>query len=40
MLKQVFLDHFELLVMRFGPWNIPKCSEKGPLWEQNWVKNG
>ena len=40
MLKHVFLAHFELMVTRFGPWNIPKCLEKGPLWEQNWVKNG
>ena len=23
MLKQVFLDHFELVVTRFGPWKIP-----------------
>ena len=40
MLKQVFLAHFEPVVMRFGPWKIPKCLEKGRLWEQNWVKNG
>ena len=40
MLKQVFLAHFELVVTRFGPWNIPKCLENGPLWDQKWVKNG
>ena len=38
--SQVFLAHFELVVARFGPWKIPKCLEEGPLWEQNWVKNG
>ena len=40
MLKQVFLAHFELVVARFGPWKIPKCFEKGPLWDQKWVQNG
>ena len=40
MLKQVFLAHFEPEVTRFGPWKIPKCLEKGPLWDQKWVKNG
>ena len=40
MLKQVFLAHFELVVMRFGPWNFPKCLENGPFWDQKWVKNG
>ena len=40
MLKQVFLAHFELVVARFGPWKIPKCLEKGPLWDQKWVQNG
>ena len=40
MLKQVFLAHFELVVTRFGPWNIPKCIEKPPFWDQKWVKNG
>ena len=33
-LKQVFLDHFELVVAHFGPPKIPKCLEK------KWVKNG
>ena len=40
MLKQVFLAHFEAEVTRFGPWKIPKCLEKGPLWDQKWVQNG
>ena len=30
-LKQVFLAHFEPLVMRFGPWKIPKCLKKCPF---------
>ena len=40
MLKQVFLAHFEPVVTHFGPWKIPKCLEKGSLWDQKWVKNG
>ena len=40
MLKQVGLAHFEPVVTRFGPWKIPKCLKKEPLWEQNWVKHG
>ena len=40
MLKQVFLGHFEPVVMRFGPWKMPKCLDKGPFWDQNWVNNG
>ena len=40
MLKQVFLVNFEPVVMRFGPWKIPKCLENGPFWDQKWVKNG
>ena len=40
MLKQVFLDHFEPVVTRFGPWKPPKCLEKEPFWDQKWVKNG
>ena len=40
MLKQVFLAHFEPVVICFGPWKIPKCLENGPLWDQKWVKNG
>ena len=40
MLKQVFLAHFEPVVMRFGPWKIPKCLENGLIWDQKWVKNG
>ena len=40
MLKQVFLAHFEPEVTHFGPWKIPRCLEKGPFWDQKWVKNG
>ena len=40
MLKQVFSAHSQPVVTRFGPWKIPKCLEKGPLWDQKWVKNG
>ena len=40
MLKQMFLAHFEPEITRFGPWKIPKCLEKGPFWEQKWVKMG
>ena len=40
MLKQVVLAHFEPMVTHFGPWKIPKCLEKGPFWDQKWVKNG
>ena len=39
MLKQVFLDRFELVVAHFGPPNIPKCLENGLFWNQKWVKN-
>ena len=40
-LKQVFLDHFELVVVaHFGPPKIPKCLENGLFWDQKWVKNG
>ena len=39
-LKQVFLAHFEPVLAHFGPWKIPKCLEKGPLWDQTWVQNG
>ena len=37
MLKQVFLPHFEPVVMRFGLWKIPKCLENAPFWDQKWV---
>ena len=37
MLKQVFLAHFETVVMCFGPWRIPKCLENGLFWG---TKNG
>ena len=35
MLKQVFLDRFELVVAQFGS---PGCF--GLFWDQKWVKNG
>ena len=40
MLKQVFLDCFELVVAHFGPPKIPKCLENGLFRDQKWVKNG
>ena len=40
MFKQVVLAHFEPVVTRFGPCKAPKCLEKGPFWDQKWVKNG
>ena len=40
MLRQVFLAHFVSIGTGVGPWKIPKRLEKGPLWEQKWVKNG
>ena len=40
MLKQVFLGRFEPVVVRFGPWQIPKCLENGPFWDPKRVKNG
>ena len=43
MLKQVFLDCFELVVAHFGPPKIPKCLERcavlGPKMGRKWVKN-
>ena len=46
MLKQVFLDRFELVVAHFGPLKIPKCLDNGLFWDKNgskmgqkWVKN-
>ena len=36
----VFSAHFEPVVMRLGPWKIPKCLENWPFWDQKWVKNG
>ena len=39
MLKQVFLDCFELVVAHFGPPKIPKCLEDALFWDQKWVKN-
>ena len=40
MLEQVFLGRCEPVVVRFGPWKIPKCLENGPFWDQRCVKNG
>ena len=40
MRKQVFLDHFELVVAHLCPPKIPKCLENGLFWDQKWVKNG
>ena len=40
MLKQVFLDRFELVVAHFGPPKIPKCLEDALFWDQKWVENG
>ena len=39
-LKQVFLDHFELVVAHFGPPKIAKCLENGLFWDQKRVKMG
>ena len=39
MLKQVFLAHFEPNLDGFWPMEIPIFLEKGPFWEQKWVKN-
>ena len=40
MLKQVFLDRFELVVGHFGPPKISKCLEDALFWDQKWVNNG
>ena len=40
MLKQVFLAHSQPVLMRFGPWKIPKFLEKGPFWKQKFEENG
>ena len=34
MLKRVFLARFEPVVVRYGPWKIPKCLENGPSQDQ------
>ena len=39
MLRQVVLAHFEPIGTGFGPRKRPICLEKGPSWEQKWVKN-
>ena len=36
----MFLAHFEPVGMRFTPWKISNCLEKGPCWDQKWVENG
>ena len=38
--KQIFLAHFEPVLMCFGPWKIPKCLEKGAFGDQNGSKTG
>ena len=38
--EQVFLAHFEPMGTGLGSWKIPECLDKGPFWEQKWVKNG
>ena len=40
MLKQVFLDRFELVVAHYGPPNIPKCLEDALFWTKNGSKMG
>ena len=40
MLKQVFLDCFELVVAHFGPPKIQKCLEDALFWDQKWSKMG
>ena len=40
MLKQVFLDCFELVVAHFVPPKIPKCLEDALFWDQFGTKNG
>ena len=39
-LKQVFFAHFVPVGTRFGPWKIPTSLEKGPSWDQKWIKHG
>ena len=34
MLKQLFLDHFEVVVAHFGPSKTPKCLENGLFWDR------
>ena len=38
-LRQVFFAHFVPVRTRFGPWKIPTCLEKGPFWDQKWIKH-
>ena len=39
-LKQVFLDHFELVVAHFILRKSPTSLENGLFCDQKWVKNG
>ena len=39
-LKQVFFEHFEYVVMRFGPYKISKCLENGPFFGPKKGVNG
>ena len=39
-LKQVFLEHFDVVVAHFVLPKIPKCLENGLFCYQKWVKNG
>ena len=34
LLKQLFLARFAPVVMRFGPWEIPKCLENGSFCDE------
>ena len=40
MLQQVFLVHFEPVVMHFRPQQIPQCFENGSFLDRKWVKYG
>ena len=40
MFKKVLLAPFQPVMTRFGPWKTPKSLDKGPFWDQKWVKNG
>ena len=40
MLQQIFLARSEPVVMRFGPWEIPKCLVNGLFWDKKQSKMG
>ena len=40
MLKDLFLDRFELVVAHLGPPKFCKCLEDAQFWEQKGVKSG